>query len=134
MATPVSLPGAAGDTKNWWWPGPNIKKEYWPPGVLRQVTLAAFQEAFASIGYVVCEGEELEAGFEKVAVFADLQGEPTHAARQLANGRWTSKLGKAEDIEHKLHDLMGTTYGKVVLILKRPVPAAREEATKENGS
>ena len=38
---------AAGDRSNWWWPGPDLVKEYWPPGVPRSETLAAFQAVFA---------------------------------------------------------------------------------------
>jgi hypothetical protein len=53
---------------------------------------------------------------------------PKHAARQLPSGRWTSKLGPMEDIEHALHDLTGMAYGSVVLVMKRPVlPAPHEE-------
>jgi hypothetical protein len=37
----------------------------------------------------------------------------------LANGRWTNKLGKAEDIEHELRDLEGDFYGTVVLVMQR---------------
>jgi hypothetical protein len=44
---------------------------------------------------------------------------PTHAARQLPNGRWSSKLGKLEDIEHALDDICGSAYGSVVPVLKR---------------
>jgi hypothetical protein len=110
---------AANDKLRWWWPD-QFKKRYWPAGVLRDETLAAFQEAFASLGYAVCAGEELETGFEKVALFADPDGFPTHAARQLNNGRWTSKLGEIEDIEHALRDLEGAEYGAVVLVMKRP--------------
>jgi hypothetical protein len=113
---------AIGDASNWWWPGPDVEQEYWPPGVPREVTCAAFQTAFASAGYVICQGDEAELGFEKIALFADAQGRPTHAARQLPNGRWASKLGKKEDIEHALHDLTGKVYGSVVLVMKRPVP------------
>ncbi len=51
-------------------------------------------------------------------------GVPEHAARQLANGRWTSKLGRAEDIEHQLHDLEGEVYGTVALLMKRLLPAS----------
>ncbi|MCG8587287.1 MAG: hypothetical protein MI757_21490 [Pirellulales bacterium] len=46
----------------------------------------------------------------------------THAARQLPDGRWTSKLGKAEDIEHdSANDVAGGLYGEVVEFMKRPV-------------
>lgn len=111
---------AAGDCENWWWPGPNVK-DFWPPGVARAETLVAFLEAFTSLGYVACSGDELEPGFERIALFADAQGMPTHASRQLPSGRWTSKLGNLEDIEHALYDLTGSAYGSVVQIMKRPL-------------
>jgi hypothetical protein len=37
------------------------------------------------------------------------------------NGRWTSKMGILEDIEHALHDLEGIEYGVVALVMKRPM-------------
>ena len=83
--------------------------------------MAAFQTALASLGYVPCESKDLEPGFAKVALFTDVEGKPKHAARQLDTGRWTSKLGEREDIEHELHDLEGTVYGSVVLVMKQPV-------------
>jgi hypothetical protein len=95
---------------------------FWPPQVPRVLSLDAFRAAFATLGYVECVGEEPEPGFEKIAVFADDQGIPRHAARQTSTSRWTSKLGIMEDIEHALHDLEGSLYGSVMLIMKRPVP------------
>lgn len=119
---------AAGDTTRWWWPDPDPDDDasFWPPGALREETVAAFAAAFATLGYAPSSGEEFEPGFEKVALFAGGAG-PTHAARQLPSGRWTSKLGRREDIEHDLHAVGGEAYGAVVLILKRPSAAAREE-------
>jgi hypothetical protein len=111
---------AVGDTGSWWWPGPDPEREYWPPGIVREATLDAFQAAFAGLGYAPSVGEDAEAGFEKIAVFTDAQGKPRHAARQLARGRWTSKLGKGPDIEHALRSLEGEVYGTAVLFLKRP--------------
>jgi hypothetical protein len=112
---------AAGDISQWWWPGPQLHIEYWPPSVTRVVSLESFQAAFAALGYVVCTNADLEAGVEKIAIFADTNAEPTHAARQLPSGRWTSKLGVLEDIEHTLRDLEGTEYGTVSVVMKRPV-------------
>jgi hypothetical protein len=109
---------AAGDVRKWWWPDPH-RRRYWPAGVYRVETLGAFEDAFASLGYVTCVGDVPESGFEKIALFAGSDGIPLHAARQLLNGRWTSKLGELEDIEHALHDLAGEEYGSVVLIMKR---------------
>lgn len=114
---------AIGDSEKWWWPGPDVQREYWPPSLFRETTVSAFQAAFALMGYVPCAGEDAEPDFEKVALFADSSGKPKHVARQLGSGRWTSKLGRMEDIEHMLRDLEGVLYGSVVLILKRPLAA-----------
>jgi hypothetical protein len=110
---------AAGSSTAWWWPDEH--RAYWPEGVPNEETVPAFQHAFASLGYLSCEGKEVEPGFEKIALFADETGAPTHAARQLSTGRWTSKLGLLEDIEHELHDLEGAAYGSVVSIMRRAV-------------
>jgi hypothetical protein len=85
--------------------------------------------AFASLGYTICERDRLEPEYERIALFVDADGQPTHAAWQLPSGRWSSKLGKGEDIEHGLHDLEGTLYGSVVRIMKRPVPPSAEGTT-----
>ena len=57
------------------------------------------------------------ARFERIAQFASAAGRPTHVARKLPDGRWTSKLGRMEDVAHSLPDLAGTLYGSVVCIL-----------------
>jgi hypothetical protein len=63
----------------------------------------------------------LELEYQKIAIYIDVSGTPTHAARQLPNGKWTSKLGWLEDIEHELDGLTGDRYGCVAQILKRPI-------------
>ena len=109
---------AAGQETQWWWPDPN-SAYFWPVGHARTVTLEAFQKAFESLSYQQCAGGTLEEGFEKIAVYA-LAGKPTHAARQLPNGMWTSKLGKSVDITHLLRGLEGPVYGRVTMFMKRP--------------
>ena len=90
-------------------------------------TLASFQAVFEGMGYSECESDALEAGYEKIALYVDAEGVPTHAARQLQNGAWTSKLGDWEDIEHdslmalESAPLMNSLYGTVALVLRRPV-------------
>lgn len=108
---------AASDDRNWWWPDA-AGEDTWPAGVARTETVDAFRDAFATLGYVVCDNDQLEPGYEKVTLFA-LSGVPKHAAKQLPNGRWISKLGPSEDIVHALHDLTGMVYGSVVLVMKR---------------
>lgn len=110
---------AAGDTRRWWWPE---HRRYWPPGVPREPTVEAFVQAFATLGYEPCDSDGVEEGVERVALYAYANGEPTHAARQLPSGRWTSKLGTWEDIEHTLVGLEGARYGHVARILRRPPP------------
>jgi hypothetical protein len=110
---------AAGNATDWWWPLDDARKAYWPLDVSREITLDAFRSAFVSLGYAVCDGDILEPSHEKVAIFTDATGRPTHAARQLRTGRWSSKLGQSEDIEHDLRALEGGPYGAVALILKR---------------
>jgi len=112
---------AAQDTKNWWQPG-----SYWPTqtdagngGLMQLVQL------FADLGYRECAGPEPELGFEKVALYLDAAGFWTHAARQLSNGKWTSKLGELEDIEHDTpDDVAGGAYGTVAGFMKRAKPQA----------
>jgi hypothetical protein len=120
----IAWAAGANRTTMWWWPFGDSHKTYWPEGVPRQETLAAFRQLFERLGYAVCEHAEMELGYEKVALFADAQGVPLHVARQLPGGRWTSKLGALEDIEHALHDLVGTEYGSVIQVMKRPLAEA----------
>ena len=63
-----------------------------------------------------------------MAIYA-LQGKPTHAARQLGDGRWTSKLGKEVDITHTLVGLEGPVYGQVAAYLRRPLGEAPPQIT-----
>jgi len=107
---------AAGITDIWWWPSPG---RYWPADVPREESLAAFVAALATLGYVPVGSAALEPGLEKVALYA-MGDQPTHAARQLASGTWTSKLGPAIDIEHATPDAVaGGVYGEVAVIMVR---------------
>jgi hypothetical protein len=83
-------------------------------------TLEAFEAAFATLRYVRCTDASLELRYEKIAIYASTAGVPTHAARQLHTGRWTSKLGHLEDIEHSSPDaLISNSYGSPVLFMRR---------------
>jgi hypothetical protein len=90
--------------------------------VPRAETVEAFLHAFRTLGYEPCATAEVEDGWQKVALYA-LAGMPTQAVRLLPGGRWTSKLGPAEDIEHELDALTGPLYGAVVRVLRRPARA-----------
>jgi hypothetical protein len=107
------------ERRMWWWPfhQPNT---YWPQGAPHALTLEAYEAAFATRGYRRCDSETLEEGVEKIAIFVDARRTPTHAARQLEDGLWTSKLGRLEDIRHPLRQVEGVQYGRVALVMARP--------------
>jgi hypothetical protein len=110
---------AANDTTSWWQPG-----WYWPNGAPSAETIWAYAAAFATRGYVECANPSHEDGWEKIALFAVLEnGEliATHAARQLPDGQWTSKLGDFEDITHTtLEAVFCDDYGVDLMYMKRP--------------
>lgn len=109
----------------------------WPPGgspakVLDAVTywpnenasddISEFIRAFKEgKGYEICENADYEKGYQKIALYVE-KGTTTctHAARQLTNGCWTSKLGPEQDIQHGTpYTIEGNTYGEVYCIMKR---------------
>ena len=121
-STPVynCIAWAAGDTEKWWepcasWPVRASPDEY---------GIAALERVFSALGYQDCDLDaSFEPGFSKVALYGSTFVY-THAARQLTNGKWTSKLGKAEDIEHDTPaDVAEGLYGEVIEIMKRRVGA-----------
>ena len=102
-----------------WWP---ISQYYWPPGFPLDLTIENFLAVFGSFGYQSCTSLILEEGFDKVVIYIR-EGKPTHMARQLPNGQWTSKLGHSWDIEHKSPlGLEGQQYGNFSKVLRRPIP------------
>jgi hypothetical protein len=112
---------AAGKTDKWWWPISD-PGAYWPIPIdpVDPVTLKQFIMAFESQGYSVCRSGRFENGFEKVTIYVDGTGEPTHAARMLETGVWSSKMGRMEDIQHEtLQVLEGKAYGSAVAYLKK---------------
>jgi hypothetical protein len=113
---------AAGATDRWWWP----RDAYWPVGVSEANTLEAFVAAFATLGYEPCESGDLELGEEKIVIYCSSGGAPTHAARQLDDGSWTSKLGEFWDIRHSAPSgVEGPVYGRTRQFMRRPIGVER---------
>ena len=112
---------AANDSTRWW--EPNF---YWPTDIPSEISIESFKSLFELLGYEECVSPELEPDFEKIAIYLDDDLLPCHAARQLTNGHWTSKLGDWQDIEHQTltalenSQLMKSPYGFVALIMRRP--------------
>lgn len=111
---------AAGRDDHWWEPAAGAGY-YWPVSVPLEYTIDAALKLFESLGFVTCTDASLEVQFEKIVIYGE-RGGYTHAARQLSNGKWTSKLGRYQDIDHdQPESLTGGDYGQIVFIMKRPV-------------
>ena len=111
---------AVGDTTHFWY-DVKVKGYYWPPGAGSADTVEGWKKLFALHGYTEAEFDKLETGIEKIAIYADASGDPSHVARQTETGQWSSKLGKDYDIQHSTLDaLEGDEYGKVAVIMQRP--------------
>lgn len=107
---------AGGEDSRKWFPDP-WDLYYWPVAD-GEDTLDGWISAFATLGYERCEDGGVEAGYARVAIYGFETG-PTHVARQLSSGRWTSKLGDGEDIEHEIAGLTGEKYGQVLVYMRR---------------
>ncbi len=113
---------AAGFDNDWWWPEGGY---FWPQYAPREASMNAFLILFGGLGYERCNFHEPENGYERIAIFSKIRyGRqlPSHVSRQLSNGHWTSKLGKAEDIIHqKVSDVSGSVYGYPKMYMKRKI-------------
>lgn len=110
----------------WMWPGGQEFKicdgfHYWPNDVEDSTDVTAFIKAFEKTGYSICDDCSFEVGYRKIALYVKKgTSECTHAARQLSNGKWTSKIGRLNDIQHgNPYTIEGSAYGEVYCIMKR---------------
>ena len=92
---------------------------YWPSGVPQDGTVESYMKLFSLCEFTECADGSLEHGVEKIAIYA-IDYSFKHVAKQLPDGKWSSKLGGLEDIEHaSLDALNGDWYGKTVKYMKR---------------
>lgn len=122
---------AAGETDRKWG-HPGAPYYFWPDGIPNNQSVDAYKAAYATCGFVECADAVLEAGYVRIAIYAhgnDVQ----HAARQLSNGEWTSKLGDGWDIEHvDLNGVESAIYGQPVAFMKRLRTEEDEKIEKTN--
>jgi hypothetical protein len=112
---------AAGDNTRWWEPPqPWAPWFYWPSEASVGYAIDDLRSAYHTVGFEECPDGALEDESEKVALYGSQAGVWLHAARQLPNGRWTSKLGREDDIEHGTpYELECRDYGTVIGFMKR---------------
>jgi hypothetical protein len=99
---------------------PDQGEQYaWPPDIDRKETVAAFIEFYRLCGFEPCSNASTEPGYEKVVIY-ELDGAVAHAALQLEDGHWTSKIGDLADIMHiNLQAGGGGLNGNPVQAVKR---------------
>lgn len=113
---------AVGDHSHWWWPSRSVAQPgeghlFWPSSAPLDDSIESFTQAFDTLGFVPCGDGSLEHGAEKISLYA-IAGKVKHAARQTADGKWCSKLGREVDIEHSLN-AVGPAYGHLVGFFRR---------------
>lgn len=107
-----------GDEENWYEPTPSGQYA-WPSVKNENYSLDAYIQMFSGQGFKVCKKEMFENGFQAIALY-EKDGEFAHVAVRLPDGRWSSKLGTWEDIEHDtLEVLSGPLYGAPRAFMKR---------------
>lgn len=98
----------------------------WPVQARSSIFFSDFDDLYTRHGYRRLSTLAFDqlADHDKVVLYAKVNAsgvlEPTHAARQEADGSWTSKVGKMPLIRH-LHprDLEGGTYGEPYAVYVR---------------
>jgi type VI secretion system secreted protein VgrG len=101
-----------GVTDRWVWPGEKVSD---------------FDALYGDQGYKRRKGLDFrrEPGVDKVVLYGKVRKDgsvqATHAARQLSDGAWSSKLGQLPLIRHRSpDDLDGDAYGHPVAVYTRP--------------
>ena len=108
---------AAGDASEWW--GVEEEDYYWPDYATRSDSIESLVEVFAGLGFRQCQDSSLESGYEKVALYEE-RGMWMHAALQIPNGHWRSKMGGGPIIEHlSPESLSDGMYGSASVYMRR---------------
>jgi hypothetical protein len=79
---------------------PDEDEEYsWPPNLDRNDHIDTFVKFYRACGFEPCSDASLEQAYEKVILYG-VDKTVLHAARQLPDGSWTSKVGDLTDVMH----------------------------------
>jgi len=115
-----------GENHVWWEPPsapgqiPHRGPTFWPDEAPHELSAEAYAAALATRGFQVCDSEDWEPDYEKIALYTTLDGDFSHAALLREPGTWTSKIGDWEDITHySLRVLEGDAIGRVAIYMRR---------------
>lgn len=111
---------AAGVSDEWWSDHELSGEQYKWPGTRMRGHIKGLLKLFEGLGYMECGMDKsIEPGYSKVALYQDGDGLWTHAAKQLQDGRWTTKDGVNADITHAFPECVCPHYGRVHCFMKR---------------
>lgn len=120
---------AVGDTLKRWDKG---KGNHWPHGVDAEYLFDCLVKAYMAVGFSKCtitEGRVYDKDYETVVLYGS-DGLWDHAAKLLKNGKWSSKLGDCEDIEHPTPESVGgTDYGEPLVYMRRRRPRRQRQSS-----
>lgn len=97
----------------------------WPNTLDSGSSIETYVKMFRGEGFVKAVRGNREAGFDKIVIYWDKANKTfTHVARQMDDGQWWSKLGRASDVQHKEPHTLGPAgspggYGEVWGYMKR---------------
>ncbi|CZB17161.1 hypothetical protein FLM9_788 [Candidatus Synechococcus spongiarum] len=81
--------------------------------------MESLKQVFLGLEFQPCNDSRMEGGYQKVALY-EQEGSWMHAAVQMANGRWCSKMGRGPVIEHQSpQSLSGGIYGEPSTYMRR---------------
>jgi hypothetical protein len=105
----------------------------WPEDIDMSDSVATFVEFFSRYQYEEIRIDDVGhiLGVEKIAIYANSNGDVMHVARQSPNtGTWHSKMGPEEDIEHRHpNDVVGGQCGDVAAVMARGHPLPDPQPT-----
>jgi hypothetical protein len=134
-----------GDKERHWWPPgtlatarSNLLKplgppDAWPVDLPPDNSLPNVQALLRRLGFVDCTDDKAidPRTTVVVAIFLYDDRTPAHFAEQLANGKWLSKLGGGNDIEHRTtQSVEGGANGTLAHKMCRPRTSAADARHK----
>jgi hypothetical protein len=111
-----SIAWSLGANDRWVWPGEALED---------------FDRLYAELGYRLSRvlNFDHQPGYQKVVLYGKVEGGKVvarHAAAQLTDGSWTSKLGGGPLIRHlELDDLKSDAFGAPVAVYVRRMPESK---------
>lgn len=112
------------------WPDPYGGYK-WPDDIIFEESLEAFIQFYNKHDYKLSDNGQYKDGFIKIAIFTK-DDVPTHAARQISENNWTSKLGDHIDVKHSLESLENGFYGDVAVFMEKRVTMFQKRMMKQN--